>query len=290
MRTTAAAIVCCLATLLLAATSAAAAKPEPKVTPGSTYLALGDSVSFGYQEGDVVPKPDYSKASNFLGWPEHTGRALRLKVVNASCPGETSASLIDPSAQAFGCENTAGNKNTAYRRFYPLHVKYSGSQLSFALSYLRKHRAKTRLVSLMVGANDLFLCQATTKDGCASELQATYAKVAANVKKIIGGVRKKAGYRGQIVLMRYYALHYGNDPLAAVVQGLNAAAYKAAKPYHVRVADGYGEWRRATRNSGDDACTAGLLTQLGDPSKCGVHPSWSGQALLSQALIRAIRR
>jgi lysophospholipase L1-like esterase len=289
MRTATVAIVCCLA-LLLAATSAAA-KPEPKVTPGSTYLALGDSVSFGYQEGDVQPKPDYTKASNFLGWPEHTARALHLKVVNASCPGETSASLIDPSAQAFGCENTAGNTNTAYRKFFPLHVKYSGSQLSFALSYLRKHRSKTRLVSLMVGANDLFLCQATTNDGCASELQATYAKVAANVKKILSGVRKKAGYRGQIVLMRYYSLHYGNDPFAAVVQGLNAAAYKAAKPYRVRVADGYGEWRNATRNSGDDSCTAGLLTQLGgDPTKCGVHPSWSGQALLSQALIRAIRR
>jgi hypothetical protein len=58
----------------------------------------------------------------------------------------------------------------------------------------------------------------------------------------------------------------------------------------VRVADGYGEFRRATRNSGNDACTAGLLTQLGEPGKCGVHPSWSGQALLSQALIRSIRR
>jgi lysophospholipase L1-like esterase len=289
VRTTATAIVCCL--LLAASATAAAAKPEPKVTPGSTYLALGDSVSFGYQEGDVVPKPDYSKASNFLGWPDHAGRALHLKVVNASCPGETSASLIDTSAQAFGCENTAGNTNTAYRKFFPLHVKYSGSQLAFAVSYLRGHRAKTRLVSLMIGANDLFLCQATTNDGCASELQATYAKVAGNVKKILTAVRKKAGYRGQIVLMRYYSLKYGNDAFATVVQGLNDAAYKAAKPYRVRVADGYGEWRKATRNSGDDACTAGLLTQLGgDPTKCGVHPSWSGQGLLSQALIRAIRR
>src|SRR5919107_2423021 len=93
VRTTAA-IVCCLAALLLAAT-ASAAKPEPKVTPGSTYLALGDSVSFGYQEPQVVPAPDYAKASNFLGWPEHAARALRLKLVNASCPGETSGSLID---------------------------------------------------------------------------------------------------------------------------------------------------------------------------------------------------
>lgn len=139
-----AAIACCLAALLLTgtATAGAAAKPEPKVTPGSTYVALGDSVSFGYQEGDVVPKPDYSKASNFLGWPEHTGRALHLKVVNASCPGETSASLIDPSAQAFGCENTAGNKSAAYRRSYPLHVKYRAASSLLPSSTSRRTRRR----------------------------------------------------------------------------------------------------------------------------------------------------
>jgi lysophospholipase L1-like esterase len=288
VRIAAAAVVCILAGLVPAA-AALAAKPEPRVAPGSSYLALGDSVSFGYQEAQVVPKPDYSKASNFLGWPEHTGRALHLRVVNASCPGETSASLINPSAPAFGCENTAGNPNISYRRNYPLHVKYSGSQLSFAVSYLRKH-PNTRLVSLMIGANDLFLCQATTPDGCVSELQATYRKVARNVKKILAAVRQKAHYRGQIALMRYFSLKYGGDPLGAVVRGLNSAAYNAAKPYRVRVADGYNEFRLATRNSGNDACTAGLLTQLGEPGKCGVHPSWSGQGLLSQALIRAIRR
>ena len=281
-------VVTCLLACLLMTTTASAATSEPRVTPGSTYLALGDSVSFGYQEPQVVPRPDFTKASNFLGWPDHAGRALRLNVVNLACPGETSASLIDTSAQAFGCLNTAGNTNIAYRRLFPLHVKYSGSQLSYAVSYLRKH-PRTRLVTLMIGANDLFLCQRTTSDGCASELQATYAKVARNVKKILSGVRNKAGYKGQIVIMRYYSLRYV-EPLSGVIRGLNTAAYNAAKPYRVRVADGYGEWRRATRDSGNDSCTAALLTQLGEPGACGVHPSWSGQALLSQALVRAIRR
>ncbi len=269
--------------------AASAATSQPRVTPGSTYLALGDSVSFGYQEPQVVPRPDFTKASSFLGWPDHAGRALRLNVVNLACPGETSASLIDTSAQAFGCLNTAGDTNIAYRRLFPLHVKYSGSQLSYAVSYLRKH-PRTRLVTLMIGANDLFLCARNTSDGCASELQATYAKVARNVKTILSAVRNKAGYKGQIVIMRYYALKFGDDPMDGGIRGLNTAAYNAAKPYRVRVADGYGEWRRATRDSGNDSCAAGLLTQLGQPGQCGVHPSWSGQALLSQALIRAVRR
>src|SRR3954470_21821298 len=101
-RSLAAALTVCALGLLVPG-AAAAKRSVPRVSPGSTYLALGDSVSFGYQEPQVVPKPDYSRASNFLGWPEHTGRALHLKVANASCPGETSASLINPSAPAFGC-------------------------------------------------------------------------------------------------------------------------------------------------------------------------------------------
>ena len=34
-----------------------AAKPLP-VAPGTRYLALGDSVTFGYMEGTVVPAPN----------------------------------------------------------------------------------------------------------------------------------------------------------------------------------------------------------------------------------------
>ena len=90
------------------------------------------------------------------------GRELRLKVANAACPGETSASFINVKAQSNGCENTLGQPNVGYRRSFPLHVKYSGSQLAYAVSYLRTHPG-VRLVSLMIGANDLFLCQKETQ-------------------------------------------------------------------------------------------------------------------------------
>ena len=69
-----------------------------RVTAGSTYLALGDSVTFGYMEPGVVPAPDYHSAASFLAYPEQLGAELHLKVANAACPGETSASLIDASA------------------------------------------------------------------------------------------------------------------------------------------------------------------------------------------------
>lgn len=253
------------------------------VTAGSRYLALGDSVTFGYQEPTVIPPPNYQNASTFLGYPEQLGGELHLRVTNPACPGETSASLINASAKSNGCEN-------AYRKRYPLHVRYQGAQLAYAVSFLRAHR-DVKLVSLMVGANDLFLCQATTKDGCASraEQSATFTKVAGNVRRILSAVRNQAGYRGQLAIVNYYSLNYTSAFINNASLGLNKAMDAAAKPFQVVIADGYGELKAAARRSGSNTCTAGLLTQLGMPGTCGVHPSYAGQALLAQALLKAIR-
>jgi lysophospholipase L1-like esterase len=291
MRRAVAVLVCLCATGLAFLANAAAASSPPRVSPGSTYLAIGDSVSFGYQEPQVRPAPNYAKASTFLGFPEHAARALRLRVWNAACPGETSSSFLKPSAQSFGCENFPGNPNVGYRKFYPLHVKYRGGQMSYAISFLRKHRG-TRLVSLMIGANDFFVCQATTSDGCASasEQQAVATTLRRNVRAILSRIRNKAGYRGQIVLMRYFSLDYSSPLISAQSQMLNSVVIGAAKPYRIAIADGYGQFKAGSDKSGGSPCKAGLLTQLGDSGSCGVHPSFSGQGLLALALARAIRR
>lgn len=268
--------------------SARTAFRPPPVVRGSTYLALGDSLTFGYVEPTVVPAPNYSDPSSFVGYPEIVGRLLRLKVVNAACPGETSASFINTSAQSNGCENSYGGA-PVYRTLYPLHVRYSGSQLSFAVKYLKKHR-KVRLVSLMIGANDFFLCEKTTADSCLSpsEYQALYTTLSGNVRTILSTIRKKARYRGQIVVVNYYSLNYANPTLNTIIAGGNAAMDSAAKPYNVRIADGYGIFQSATSIFGGNPCTAGLLTKLSTGS-CGVHATLAGQGLLAQAVVYALR-
>jgi lysophospholipase L1-like esterase len=242
-------------------------------------------------ESGVVPTPDYRNAANFPGYPEQVGSALRLKVANAACSGETSSSLINPKAQSNGCENSPGHPNTGYRTMFPLHVKYSGSQLAFAVSYLKSHK-NVRLVSLMIGANDFFVCQETTKDGCASssEKNATAATVTKNIHTILSSIRNKAHYRGQIVIVNYYSLNYANASTNALSQLLNQVQDGAAKPFKVRIADGYGELQAASAHSGagGNTCKAGLLTQLSSGG-CGIHPSYAGQALLAQAVEKAIK-
>ena len=274
---------------LLALGAASARASAPAVTAGSGYLALGDSVTFGYQEAQVVPAPNYHDPSSFLGYPELLGQELHLTVANAACPGETSTSLINPAGPSNGCESAPGSPHAGYRTAFPLHVHYKGSQLGYAVSYLRSHR-NVRLVSLMIGANDLFRCQATTSDGCtsASEQNATFATVARNVRKILSSIRTKGRYKGQLAIVNYYSLDYTSAFITGIVKALNRTVDGAAKPFGVAIANGFAEFKAAALRSGRKPCTAGLLTQLGSPAKCGVHPSYAGQSLLAQAVEKAI--
>jgi lysophospholipase L1-like esterase len=278
------------ALLAIALPSTASAAGRLPVTPGSGYLALGDSVTFGYEEPSVVPAPNYRNASNFFGYPEQIGPQLRLQVANAACPGETSSSLIDPSAESNGCENVVG-KGAGYRSTFPLHVRYRGSQLAYGVSYLKHHR-NVRLVSLMIGANDFFVCDEVTRDSCGarSEQAAVASKLAKNVRTILSAIRRNARYPGQIAIVNYYSLNYASASGTAQSAALNAIVDGAAKPFGVEIAPSYELMRLASFQSGaqGDTCKAGLLTQLSS-GQCGVHPSYAGQALLAQALIKAIR-
>lgn len=273
------------ALLAVAARPAAAAKP---VTRGSTYLALGDSITFGYQEPQVVPAPQYARPSSFVAYPELLAAGLRLKLVNAACPGETAASFVDASKPSNGCEDAPTPAGVAYRKNHPLHVRYAGSQLDYAVRFLKAHR-DTRLVSLMIGANDLLLCQETTADGCVAEAGATLATVGANVRRIVSAIRHKARYRGQLAIIRYYSPNPASPALNLALTALNSTLRTASRPYRVVTADGFESFQTASAHSGGSPCTAGLLTQLGQPGTCGIHPSYAGQALLAQALLATIR-
>jgi lysophospholipase L1-like esterase len=267
------------------ATESLAASPHASATHG--YLALGDSVTFGYRESNTTPPPNYLDAASFVAYPKDVGLALGLKVANAACPGETSLSLTTKGVQSNGCENVPGG-GPGYRTAFPLHVSYKGTQLAYANAYLKSHRS-TQLVSLMIGANDAFLCQETTADQCASELPTVLKSISSNVARILSSIRTGDHYKGQIVILNYYSLDYLNAGDNAGSRTLNTTVDKAAKPYKVRIADGYGAFKAAALQSGGDTCKAGLLTQL-TSSGCGVHPSVAGQALLALAVEEVVKK
>jgi lysophospholipase L1-like esterase len=266
------------------------------VVPGSRYLALGDSVPFGYRESNSIPAPNDNKPKEMVGYPEDVAANLSLKLANAACPGETTASFLNAKAQSNGCENSfpPGPMAFGYRTAFPLHVKYASateSQLTFAERYLKKFPG-TRLVTLMIGANDGFLCLERTSDSCFKEFAALQAKITKHVTKIFKGLRKVAHYSGQIALVTYWSLDYRSSVDNFESNGLNAALEKAAKPFHVEIANGYKQFHLASEQGHGSPCTAQLLTALSgaDKGTCGVHPSLAGAAVLAQAVERAIKK
>src|SRR5258708_31071642 len=89
------ALVATLATTLLAGpalrSTLAASNPPPP------YLALGDSVAFGYS-----PLVDPSDPHHFSGYPTPAALALKKSLTNTSCPGEPSSHVIDLSGSHQG--------------------------------------------------------------------------------------------------------------------------------------------------------------------------------------------
>jgi lysophospholipase L1-like esterase len=261
----------------------ASATPVTGPSADGTYLALGDSVAFGYVPPQAVPAPNYFDPPSFVGYPEDVARALHLRVSNASCPGETTASFLVPGAPSNGCENSPGS-SVGYRTEYPLHVQYRGTQMQYALRYLATHR-HTRLVTIDIGANDVFLCQETTADACAStaELDTVLDEIQANLTTIYALIRHVARYHGLLVALTYYSVSYSDPAEVAGTEALDSVIASVTEKFGGKVADGFAAFEGPSAAFGGSPCAAGLLIKLPDGT-CNIHPSPAGHLLLAQAI------
>jgi lysophospholipase L1-like esterase len=281
-----------LALLLLAPLAGCASAADPgeptgstssALTPGAPYLALGDSIAFGFNP--LLPyTPPFTQ---FVGYPESTGTAEGLSVTNAACPGETSGSFLDPTQPDNGCHSAP---------FYfdqGLHVAYgtATSQMEYATNFL-VNNPSTDLVTIDIGGNDLLLVQnacgmGTTADTCIAEaLPGTLAAYAGNLGNILGGLRA-TGYNGLIVVLTQYATNYQDETQLAALTPLNSEATSVAALHGALVADGYGAFLAASLSTLGNPCTAGLLIVLPDGT-CNVHPSPAGRQVLTNAVLAAI--
>jgi lysophospholipase L1-like esterase len=276
-------VIVCLAGMLLAAAGSATAADRDN----ALGLSLGDSVVFGYitKAGHAYVNP-----TNFIGYPEHDSLLLNLAIANAACPGETSGSLLSATAADNGCH--------AFRAAFPLHVPYSSTQIAFATAYLRLHRS-VRVVTIGVGANDLFLLQAscaTTPNPTAcvdAEFPSVLASISANMAKILQDIRS-TGYGGEIVIVNYYSLDYSDTANTEITKLLNQSIAAPARSFGAVVADVFTAFQKAVSNPaiGGKLCNAGLLNvNPQDPTQatCDVHPSQSGQRLIAETVARAVR-
>jgi lysophospholipase L1-like esterase len=274
-----------LAGLTLAATVLGACSSGTAHDSGD-YLALGDSIAFGYQPASVTPAARYKDADNFTGYPEFVAKANRLTLTNASCPGESSTSLITAGVSDNGCSAVAGTTSEGYRSQHPLHTRYSGSQLSFAVQFLRTHK-QTKLISLDIGVNDLLVCSRVTPTHCIGAAgREQLAETSRNLSTIFTTLRDTAGYTGTIVLLTSYPSSYAGTTQTAAFQALNTTLVAAAKRFDIKVADGFGAFEKPAAAFAGDPCQAGLLIPL-STTGCDYHPSAQGQQLLAGAVEKA---
>jgi lysophospholipase L1-like esterase len=216
----------CLFAVIVAAflaVPAAHASPPPKHNPPkSVYLALGDSLAFGYQQAKFIQNlPTEDPAAYNTGYVDVFAQRLRaidpkIQTVNLGCPGETTSSLL-------------GLAPCPYNQAFVLHNEYSGSQIDAAIAVLRAHPGQVSPVTIDIGANDLLRG--------VSDLQGTFARVQQNLSRILARIRAAAPYTEIIVLGLYNPLIVtipGTDPIAAQ---FNAGMAQVAAQYRARFAD-----------------------------------------------------
>lgn len=245
------------------------------------YLALGDSVAFGYS-----PLAFPNNADNFIGYPTPVDAVLKENLTNAGCPGETSSHFISLNGSDNGCQG--------YRDTFPLHVSYSNlmTQMEFADSYLQSH-PDTLVVTIDIGANDLFVLQRNCLGSLTciqAGLPAMLATLSANLDTIYGHMRNGDGYHHRIVALTYYSLNYSDLVSTAVISQVNQVVAARTLAWGGIVADGFGVFQAASAASGGDTCAAGLrIVTKTSPLTCDIHPSPAGRDLLAQAIENALR-
>lgn len=233
------------------------------------YLALGDSVPFGYSPLLAIPGP----ASRYVGYPELAAPLLGLSLTNLACPGETSGSYLDTSAPDNGCR--------AFRAGAALHNGYTGAQGDAAVAFLKTHR-DTRLVTLMIGANDLFLCE---KAGtCGPNLGTALTTIDGNLQSILDRIRYY--YSGRLVLVSYYSTDYTDPTGTAGAQALDGVLAAQATSHGAEVANGFTAFQKIASLAGGKTCSAHLLIAL-PTGGCDIHPSRLGAGVLAGTVVVA---
>jgi len=161
---------------------------RPSLTgPNKYYLALGDSLAFGYQ-------PDFDFFQGYVDDFYNNLKKHGVKhLVNLGCFAENSSTFINGKCPVW----------------YLRKQLYPGSQLEAALNFLHSHSGQVSPITLDIGANDLQRDVKTSNCTISPNFDTDLAKLDKDLTGIILPQLKKAltvngKLTGDIVLMNYY--------------------------------------------------------------------------------------
>lgn len=259
---------------LIASTTTASASSEQFNPPKHYYLALGDSLAYGYQNakfvGELITTGHVDPATfpGYAGDFEINLQNVRPDVqeVNYGCPGETTGSYFQ--ACAF---SVLGH--------FPLHNEYTGSQEAAALSFLKAHPGQVSPITLDNGANDVTPCLSSADP--ATCYAVTIAGVEMNLDLALGRLRAAAP-NAEIIVMQYYDPYAFAIPSSlGVTPKLNEAIAAAAAKHGARLADAFAPFNLAPPQP-ETLCGLGPFCQLVNGLPADIHPNDSGYGVIAQ--------
>jgi len=245
--------------------------------PQSYYLALGDSITYGFQP--IKAKPG-ARASDFdTGYVDLFAARLRklsskIRVVNYGCPGESTVTFTRG-----GCEGLAEG--------FKLHDAFRGSQLSAALAFLRAHPAQVSPVTLTLFGNDWFPIFDSCKGnlGCVRKRgPSQIAAFGSRLTLILERLRAAAPSTEIIVTGAWNIDPESLEQLRPVYRSLDAAIARAATASHARFANTVAAFnpRGSLPTQRARLCALSFICSKGDP-----HPTDAGYRAIADAVTAA---
>lgn len=233
------------------------------------YLALGNSISFGYQ-----PNLDFTD-----GFVDQTFAQLHkvnvTDLANYACAGESTTTMIHGD-----CPGKLIHHNA-----------YTGAQLDAAVSFLRQHAGKVNPVTLDIGSNDVLrdfnLGACSTSGDPTGDLATMDANLTQTIlPRLLDAMKTPSGTTPtDFLMLNYYNPYAKACPDSSVFAHLlNDHLAADARQFRIPVVDVYSAF-------GGDSDTASHIcayTWICDPQNPDFHPTTAGYKVISDAVLRAL--
>lgn len=226
--------------------------------PKAYYLALGDSLAYGYQpDGDVVQ----GYADDFYAnLQAHGTRSL----TNLACPGETTGTFIHGGCPYWWTRKTL----------------YTGSQLNAALAFISSHRGRVSPVTIDIGANDVLAAFDPSTCTVGSNWPTVLSTFDSNFSSILSQLRSALKGQGDLVTMNYYDPYQNqcasNPQVLSLLQTFNAHIASDAAAYSVPVADVFTSFGGATTPNPNICSYTWMCSPFND-----IHATSQGYAVIA---------
>ena len=257
--------------LLTALAASAASPPVHQAAPQAYYLALGDSITYGFQPTKERLPPSRVRT----GYVDVFAARLRalapeIQVVNYGCPGESARTFIHG-----GCPWLAEKRR--------LHDAFKGTQIGAALVFLRAHPGQVSPITLTLWGNDLFEFSPACEEDLVcirSHARIGLARFTSRLASIVGRLRAAAP-EAEIILTGAWNFDVAKpaktDPL---FRSIDARIARVAAGGKARVAKMFPVLNPVGKKS--RICALTFMCSRGDP-----HPKDAGYRAMADAFLAA---